>query len=113
MLVSIPKEKFVVKSGSDALRVEFKLGMHCFRGPMVAFPQWTDQLTIAMLIPDVWKTGVRVTKDEDGIVEGGEIKSCMESVMGERRKVEKECPSMEGFSNGNSYHEKWAFRQQS
>ncbi|KAJ6925562.1 hypothetical protein NC651_010068 [Populus alba x Populus x berolinensis] len=75
--------------------------------------KWTDQLTIAMLIPDVWKTGVRVTKDEDGIAEGGEIKSCMESGMGERRNVEKERQRMEGFNNGNSYHEKWAFRQQS
>ena len=28
--------------------------------PMVAFPQWTDQLTNAKLIEDLWKTGIRI-----------------------------------------------------
>ncbi|KAL6342459.1 hypothetical protein AAG906_011149 [Vitis piasezkii] len=50
--------------------------------PVVAFPQWTDQGTNGKLIEDVWKTGVRVTANEEGIVEGEEIKRCLEVVMG-------------------------------
>ena len=50
--------------------------------PVVAFPQWTDQTTNAKLIEDVWKTGLRVMVNQEGIVEGGEIKKCLELVMG-------------------------------
>ncbi|KAK2389197.1 phloretin 4'-O-glucosyltransferase [Trifolium repens] len=50
--------------------------------PMVAFPQWTDQTTNAKLIEDVWKTGVRMDRDEEGIVKADEIKRCLELVMG-------------------------------
>lgn len=50
--------------------------------PMVAFPQWTDQTTNAKLIEDVWKTGVRVNIGEGNIVEGEEIRRCLEVVMG-------------------------------
>ncbi|XP_059446800.1 phloretin 4'-O-glucosyltransferase-like [Corylus avellana] len=50
--------------------------------PVVAFPQWSDQGTNAKLIEDVWKTGVRVTANEDGIVEADEIKRCLELVIG-------------------------------
>ncbi|KAL2343501.1 hypothetical protein Fmac_004786 [Flemingia macrophylla] len=53
--------------------------------PMVAFPQWTDQMTNAKMIEDVWKVGVRVDHDvneDDGVVEGKEIKACLDVVMG-------------------------------
>ncbi|KAL2343498.1 hypothetical protein Fmac_004783 [Flemingia macrophylla] len=53
--------------------------------PMVAFPQWTDQMTNAKMIEDVWRVGVRVDRDvneDDGIVEGKEIKACLDVVMG-------------------------------
>ncbi|XP_020228471.1 crocetin glucosyltransferase, chloroplastic-like [Cajanus cajan] len=53
--------------------------------PMVAFPQWTDQMTNAKMIEDVWKVGVRVdhqVNEDDGFVEGMEIKRCLEVVMG-------------------------------
>ncbi|XP_022740226.1 crocetin glucosyltransferase, chloroplastic-like [Durio zibethinus] len=50
--------------------------------PMVTFPQWTDQGTNSKLVQDAWKTGVRLTKNEEGIVEGREIKRCLEMVMG-------------------------------
>ncbi|KAK9062508.1 hypothetical protein SSX86_019695 [Deinandra increscens subsp. villosa] len=50
--------------------------------PTVAFPQWSDQTTIAKMIEDVWKTGVKVKRREgDGVVEGKEIKRCVEMVM--------------------------------
>ena len=57
--------------------------------PMVAFPQWSDQGTNAKLIEDVWKIGVRVRVNKDGIVEGYEIKRCLELVVvdGERREA--------------------------
>ncbi|KAJ0031787.1 hypothetical protein Pint_13110 [Pistacia integerrima] len=32
--------------------------------PVVAFPQWTDQATNAKLIEDIWKMGVKVSKNE-------------------------------------------------
>ncbi|KAF5941919.1 hypothetical protein HYC85_019561 [Camellia sinensis] len=50
--------------------------------PMVGFPQFVDQPTNAKLIEDVFKTGVRVIANEDGIVEGEEIKRCIEVIMG-------------------------------
>lgn len=50
--------------------------------PMVTFPQWTDQTTNAKLVQDIWKTGVRPAKNEEEIVEGCEIKRCLELVMG-------------------------------
>ncbi|KAL6191311.1 hypothetical protein ACLB2K_037702 [Fragaria x ananassa] len=49
--------------------------------PVVAFPQWTDQGTNAKLIEDTWKTGVRVEPNEEGVVVGEEIKSCLDVVM--------------------------------
>jgi UDP:flavonoid glycosyltransferase YjiC (YdhE family) len=49
--------------------------------PVVAFPQCADQGTNAKLIEDVWKTGVRVTANEDGIVESDEMKRCLELVI--------------------------------
>ncbi|KAH7859031.1 hypothetical protein Vadar_030675 [Vaccinium darrowii] len=50
--------------------------------PVVAFPQWSDQVTNAKLIEDVWKTGKRVKPNPDGIVPRDEIKRCIEMVMG-------------------------------
>ncbi|GLT49508.1 hypothetical protein SLA2020_230600 [Shorea laevis] len=50
--------------------------------PIVAFPQWSDQGTNSKLVQDVWKTGVRVTRNEEGKVESHEIKRCLELVMG-------------------------------
>ncbi|XP_058200944.1 crocetin glucosyltransferase, chloroplastic-like [Rhododendron vialii] len=50
--------------------------------PIVALPQWLDQVTNAKLIEDVWKTGSRVKPNLDQIVESDEIKRCIERVMG-------------------------------
>ncbi|KAE8706927.1 Crocetin glucosyltransferase [Hibiscus syriacus] len=50
--------------------------------PMVTFPQWVDQGTNSKLVRDVWNTGVRLTENGVGIVEGYEIKRCLEMVMG-------------------------------
>ncbi|XP_024988169.1 crocetin glucosyltransferase, chloroplastic-like [Cynara cardunculus var. scolymus] len=50
--------------------------------PVVAFPHWTDQTTNAKLLEDEWRTGVRVAANEEGVVEGDEIRRCIEMVMG-------------------------------
>ncbi|XP_058200922.1 crocetin glucosyltransferase, chloroplastic-like [Rhododendron vialii] len=50
--------------------------------PVVAFPHWSDQGTNARMMADVWRIGVRVTKNEEGIVTSGEVKRCIEIVMG-------------------------------
>ena len=57
--------------------------------PVVAFPQWTDQGTNAKLIADVWKNGVRVTANDEGIVEAEEIWRCLEIVMGGGEREEE------------------------
>ncbi|XP_022734282.1 UDP-glycosyltransferase 74F2-like [Durio zibethinus] len=63
----------------------------CLGVPMVAMPQWTDQTTDAKFVEDVWKVGVRVKVDENGIVSRDEIESCIRQVMeGEQAKVMKE-----------------------
>ena len=53
--------------------------------PVVAFPQWNDQMTNAKLLEDCWKTGVRVMekKEEEGVVvvDSEEIRRCIEEVM--------------------------------
>lgn len=49
--------------------------------PMVCFPQWSDQQINAKMVEEVWKTGVRLVVDEDGVVKGGELKRCLEEVM--------------------------------
>ncbi|XP_058200956.1 crocetin glucosyltransferase, chloroplastic-like [Rhododendron vialii] len=50
--------------------------------PVVAFPQWADQVTNAKLIEDAWKTGTRVKPNLDHLVKSDEIKRCIEMVMG-------------------------------
>ncbi|KAG6393433.1 hypothetical protein SASPL_147674 [Salvia splendens] len=49
--------------------------------PVVGFPGSADQGTNAKMIEDVWKIGVRVKGNEDGIVESREIWRCVEEVM--------------------------------
>ncbi|KAK9932979.1 hypothetical protein M0R45_020195 [Rubus argutus] len=48
--------------------------------PVVAFPQLTDQCTNAKMIEDMWKTGVRVEPNEEGVVVGEELKRCLDLV---------------------------------
>jgi hypothetical protein len=59
-----------------------------YSNTVMAFPRWLDQGTNAKLIEDVWKTGVRVTANDYRIVEGDEIKRCLELVVGEGERGE-------------------------
>ncbi|XP_042519715.1 phloretin 4'-O-glucosyltransferase-like [Macadamia integrifolia] len=56
--------------------------------PMVTFPQWSDQATNAKLVKDVWRTGLRLEVNEEGLVEGDELKRSVEMVMEGRRGEE-------------------------
>ncbi|KAF8014055.1 hypothetical protein BT93_H0021 [Corymbia citriodora subsp. variegata] len=49
--------------------------------PMVAMPQWTDQPTNATFIAEVWKVGLRIRANEQGLVTGEEIESCVNEIM--------------------------------
>ncbi|KAJ8634360.1 hypothetical protein MRB53_027696 [Persea americana] len=68
---------FVTHCGWNSTSESLAMGV-----PMVCFPQWTDQTTSAKLVEDGWKAGVRVRVNEDGVLEGGELKRCLEEVMG-------------------------------
>ncbi|KAF3497697.1 hypothetical protein DY000_02053864 [Brassica cretica] len=55
--------------------------------PVVAFPQWDDQMTNGKLLEEAWRTGVRVMEkkeDEEVVVESEEIRRCIEEVMEEK-----------------------------
>ncbi|XP_057957041.1 mogroside IE synthase-like [Malania oleifera] len=81
--------------------------------PMAAMPQWTDQTTNSKFIADVWKVGLRVKRDESGIVRGEEIALCIREIMeGERgneirknahrwKELAKEAVDEGGSSNKN------------
>ncbi|XP_058093420.1 phloretin 4'-O-glucosyltransferase-like [Magnolia sinica] len=49
--------------------------------PMVGFPQWADQPTNIKMVESVWKTGVCARVNGDGVLEGGELKRCLDMVM--------------------------------
>ncbi|KAJ9173969.1 hypothetical protein P3X46_017051 [Hevea brasiliensis] len=77
--------------------------------PMVAMPQWADQVTNAKYIADVWTVGVRVKVNEEGIVTKEETEMCIREVMeGEnanefRRNSEKwKTLAQEAVSEGGS-----------
>lgn len=57
--------------------------------PLVACPLWTDQLCNAKLIQDVWKTGVRLNANDEGVIERNEFARCIEIVVGDGEKGEE------------------------
>ncbi|KNA03152.1 hypothetical protein SOVF_211880 [Spinacia oleracea] len=59
--------------------------------PIIAYPDWTDQPTNAILLVDVFKVGVRMSKKKDGELEKEEIERCiMEVTTGPRALAMKE-----------------------
>ncbi|KAK4382668.1 UDP-glycosyltransferase 74E2 [Sesamum angolense] len=67
---------FLTHGGWNSTLEALSLGV-----PMVVMPQWTDQTTNAKLVADVWKIGVRVTADENGIAMREEIAAGVNDVM--------------------------------
>ncbi|XP_027358459.1 UDP-glycosyltransferase 74G1-like [Abrus precatorius] len=49
--------------------------------PLIAMPLWTDQITNAKLITNVWKIGVKAVADEKEIVRRETIKHCIKEIM--------------------------------
>ncbi|GLU17906.1 hypothetical protein SLE2022_342530 [Rubroshorea leprosula] len=66
---------FITHCGWNSTLEALSLGV-----PMVAMPQWTDQPTNAKFVEDVWKVGVRVRMDENGIIRKEEIERCIREV---------------------------------
>ncbi|XP_062225220.1 UDP-glycosyltransferase 79-like [Phragmites australis] len=56
--------------------------------PMVAIPHWADQPTISKYMESMWGMGVRVCKDEIGLVTRDEVERCIREVMDGERKDE-------------------------
>ncbi|XP_031120005.1 UDP-glycosyltransferase 74F2-like [Ipomoea triloba] len=69
---------FVTHCGWNSTLEAISLGV-----PMVAVPQWSDQITNAKLVMDAWKIGVRVKLDEKGVAKREEMEECIRRVMGE------------------------------
>ncbi|KAG6598620.1 UDP-glycosyltransferase 74E2, partial [Cucurbita argyrosperma subsp. sororia] len=63
--------------------------------PVVAFPQWADQVTNAKFLEDVWKVGKRVKVNEERLASEEEIRSCICEVMEGERANEFKSNSME------------------
>ncbi|THG00091.1 hypothetical protein TEA_012387 [Camellia sinensis var. sinensis] len=57
--------------------------------PVMCLPQFSDQPTNAKLLEDEYKTRVRATKNEEGVVEADEIKRCIVLVMGDGENGEE------------------------
>lgn len=74
---------FVTHCGWNSTLEGLSLGV-----PMVGVPQWTDQVTDAKFIEDVWEVGVRAKEDEKGIVRKEELVKCFKQVMEGKRSQE-------------------------
>ncbi|KDP35130.1 hypothetical protein JCGZ_10664 [Jatropha curcas] len=67
---------FITHCGWNSTLEALSLGV-----PMVAMPQWGDQLTNAKFVTDVWRVGVRVKVNVEGLVSKEEIDWCIRQVM--------------------------------
>ncbi|XP_051151265.1 UDP-glycosyltransferase 74F2-like [Andrographis paniculata] len=67
---------FITHCGWNSTLEALSLGV-----PMVAMPQWTDQITNAKFVTDVWKIGMWAKGDQSGIVKEKEISRCIKHVM--------------------------------
>ncbi|KAG6761357.1 hypothetical protein POTOM_034572 [Populus tomentosa] len=54
--------------------------------PVIAYPKWSDQPTNAKLIVDVFRIGLRLKANQDGIVSNEEVERCIREIMGSRRE---------------------------
>ncbi|XP_023546480.1 UDP-glycosyltransferase 74E2-like [Cucurbita pepo subsp. pepo] len=99
---------FVTHCGWNSTIEALSLGV-----PMVAIPQWVDQTTNAKFVADVWEVGVRVKKNDKGIVTKEELEASIRKVVqGEKpneikqnsikwKKVAKEAMDEGGSSDKN------------
>ena len=74
---------FVTHCGWNSTLETLSLGV-----PTIAVPQWSDQITNAKFIVDVWKVGIRVPVDEKKIVRREGLKHCIREMMESERGKE-------------------------
>ncbi|CAI9092833.1 OLC1v1028173C1 [Oldenlandia corymbosa var. corymbosa] len=74
---------FVTHCGWNSTLEGLSLGV-----PMVAMPQWSDQMTDAKFIEEIWGVGFRAKEDEFGIVRREELLYCLKQVMDGERSQE-------------------------
>eukprot|EP01018_Ginkgo_biloba_P015403 Gb_14885 [translate_table: standard] len=67
---------FMTHCGWNSTLESLSLGV-----PMLSVPQWSDQTTNSKYIADVWKTGLRLNKRADGVVDREEVKRSINKVM--------------------------------
>ncbi|KAI3940805.1 hypothetical protein MKW98_030124 [Papaver atlanticum] len=67
---------FVTHCGWNSTMESLSLGV-----PMISFPQWSDRPTNAKSVEDLWKVGIRVEVDEDGILRKKELELCIKEAM--------------------------------
>ncbi|XP_052478797.1 UDP-glycosyltransferase 74B1-like [Gossypium raimondii] len=73
---------FVAHCGWNSTIEGLSLGV-----PMIGVPKWTDQLTDAKFVEEIWEIGVRAKEDEVGVVRKDELLRCLKEVMeGEKSK---------------------------
>ncbi|KAL4280727.1 hypothetical protein GQ457_03G025890 [Hibiscus cannabinus] len=76
---------FVTHCGWNSTLEGLSLGV-----PMIGVPKWTDQLTDAKFVEEIWEIGVRAEEDEEGVVRKDELMRCLKEVMeGEKGKEMK------------------------
>jgi UDP-glucose:(indol-3-yl)acetate beta-D-glucosyltransferase len=56
--------------------------------PVIAYPKWSDQPTSAKLIVDVFRIGLRLRANQDGIVSTEEVERCIREIMDGPKSVE-------------------------
>ncbi|KAL1060034.1 hypothetical protein V6Z11_1Z131900 [Gossypium hirsutum] len=67
---------FVTHCGWNSTLEGLSLGV-----PMIGVPKWTDQLTDAKFVEEIWEIGVRAKEDEVGVVRKDELLRCLKEVM--------------------------------
>ncbi|KAJ0532026.1 putative UDP-glucuronosyl/UDP-glucosyltransferase, UDP-glycosyltransferase family [Helianthus annuus] len=73
---------FITHCGFNSTLEAISLGV-----PVVGMPQWTDQITNAKLLDEIWDVGVRVKANEKGIVTRENLVSCIMKIMEDERGV--------------------------
>ncbi|MED6221493.1 hypothetical protein PIB30_055366 [Stylosanthes scabra] len=68
---------FVTHCGWNSVLETLSLGV-----PTIAIPKWSDQITNAKYVEDVWKVGIRAPiDDEEKIVRGEALNNCIKKMM--------------------------------
>ncbi|XP_044481053.1 UDP-glycosyltransferase 84B2-like [Mangifera indica] len=67
---------FITHCGWNSLSETIAAGV-----PVITFPQWSDQPTNAKLVTDVFKIGLKLRRNSEGIVSTEEVETCIEEII--------------------------------